>query len=111
MDFDLTTDERSDATVVGVFGELDLATAPRLAEALEEVGEGLLAVDLTGTTFLDSTGVRTIANVARERHGSLVLVCPPSNSAVTRVLDLTGFGDALTVHESLADLDDAATGS
>jgi anti-anti-sigma factor len=51
-----------------VRGELDLATAPRLAAAAESLlsqQPQSLVVDLTGTTFLDSSGARELARVAR----------------------------------------------
>jgi anti-sigma B factor antagonist len=110
MNFALTTDERDDVTVVTVSGELDIATSAELVEALDRADGGrVLAVDLTPTEFLDSTGVRTLANAARERPDGFVVICPSSNIAVSRVFELTGFDAALTVHESLADLDSSPT--
>jgi anti-sigma B factor antagonist len=104
--FELTTTRRASATVVAVAGELDIATAPLLADRLAAVRAadpaGAIMVDLSGTEFVDSTGVRTLAHASRERAG-FALVCPSDNLAVTRVLELTGFNEVLTVHDSLAD--------
>jgi anti-anti-sigma factor len=80
--------------VLDVRGELDLLTAPRLAEEVDAAlaaRPALLALDLTGTTFLDSSGARQLARAARTagRVGTVVqLVCPPDNHAVRLVLDL-----------------------
>jgi anti-sigma B factor antagonist len=80
--------------VLDVCGELDLLTAPELAERVEKVlqeAPPLLAIDLTATTFLDSSGAREVARAARAagRTGTLLqVVCPPGNRPVRLVLDL-----------------------
>ena len=87
------------ATVLGrpalrVLGELDLATVPRLAEAAESQlsqQPQSLVVDLTGTTFLDSSGARLLARIARraaDEGVALEVVCPRANRAVRLVVDL-----------------------
>lgn len=79
--------------VLRVVGELDLATAPELAAAFDaELGSSPtdLVIDLTPTTFLDSTGCRQLAQCARraKKAGTTVVVaCPPGNTSVRRVLD------------------------
>lgn len=104
MDFQLTTGQRPGLTVITVVGELDIATAGELADVLEREHPAPPVVDLTDTTFLDSTGVRTLANGAH-LHPELALICPASNTVVQRVLDLTGFDQVLTVHGSLDELE------
>jgi anti-anti-sigma factor len=80
--------------VLEVHGELDLLTAPQLAEEVEKAlaaGPSLLAIDLTATTFIDSSGARQVARAARVagRSGTVVqVVCPPGNHAVRLVIDL-----------------------
>jgi len=80
--------------VLDVSGELDLLTAPRLAEEAERAlddAPALLAIDLTATTFIDSSGARELARAARAagRSGTLVqVVCPPDNRPVRLVIDL-----------------------
>ena len=79
--------------VLRVVGELDLATAPDLAAAVDEALTASppgLVIDLTATTFLDSTGCRQLAQCARagKKAGvTVVVACPPTNTAVRRVLD------------------------
>jgi anti-anti-sigma factor len=80
--------------VLDVRGELDLLTAPQLAEGVERTladRPPLLAIDLTGTTFIDSSGARELARAARAagRVGTAVqVVCPPDNRPVRLVIDL-----------------------
>jgi anti-anti-sigma factor len=51
-----------DVHVLAVHGDLDIATCDRLSEAAEQVPAEtrLLAVDLGGVTFLDSSGLRAL---------------------------------------------------
>ena len=84
-------DQRANATVIRLVGELDLATAPDVLAAVEaEVGNGKrvhLVLDMSGVSFIDSTGVRTLLEAARAADSSLSLLAP--SPAVTRVLELT----------------------
>jgi anti-sigma B factor antagonist len=93
-----TADERVTFTPRG---ELDLATAPDMEQqVLTAVREGgkAVVVDLRELTFMDSTGVRTIVaahQVAAESGTDLRLVRPPRESAVSRVIEISGIDDAL----------------
>ena len=72
-------------------GELDLATAPLLKEALVDLGsERDVHLDLALLTFLDSAGLHAIVALAQSLDGnhSVVLVNP--STAVRRCLEITG---------------------
>jgi anti-anti-sigma factor len=71
-------------------GELDVETAPRLTTALERCTNAhrVLIVDVTGLTFIDSTGLRTLV-AARERVRERLLLAG-ANPVLDRLLDLTG---------------------
>ncbi len=77
-----------------VRGELDIATVARLAECVEaelSASPRRLVVDLTETTFLDSSGARQLARTARragETGTALQVVCPRENTPVRLVIDL-----------------------
>jgi anti-sigma B factor antagonist len=98
-------DERT--TVVSVAGELDLSTAPQLKwllmDALEE-GRSMLVVDLSQTTFMDSTALGVLVGVNRSLGdgGQLTLVCEKAN--LLRVFELSGMDGVFTI---CATLDDA----
>jgi len=75
-----------------VSGELDVRTAPALARVLsaDPDGEGAWHVDVSGVTFIDSSGLGALVAVAREaaeRGGSLRLDQP--STSVTRLLEIT----------------------
>jgi len=102
---DLTIDvhEEPSATVVTVGGELDVHTAPSLQAALAALdSSGRIIVDLTGVSFLDSTGLSVFVNAlvdARERQATLVVVA--SAPRVVKVFTLTGLDSALSLHSTL----------
>ena len=71
-----------------VFGELDLATAPRLCSLLDAARiqrVQRLVVDLTGVDFCDSTGLRALMGASTELRvtpaaGSPSPCCPTARS-------------------------------
>ena len=91
-------------TVLQVEGELDMATAPALEEALADAGFAeRLVIDLTACTFLDSSAVRVLVSSARDSEaarGSLALVV--TDPGILRVLEISGVDTMLPVHETLA---------
>lgn len=88
-------------TVVAASGQVDLATAPQLAEALAKAqgnGGAEIVVDLADVDFLDSAGVRVLveaAQAARQRDG--VLSVRGARSWVAKVLEITGVDELIRV--------------
>lgn len=88
-------------------GELDLSTAPKLKWALtdaREDGHDLLIVDLSRTTFMDSTALGVLVGVNRSLgvDGRLTIVC--AESSLLRVFELSGMDGVFTL---VATLDEA----
>jgi anti-sigma B factor antagonist len=90
--------------VLPLSGELDVANANaahKLMLGLELRPGGQLVLDLSGLTFMDSTGVRLILQArehARMSGASLVVVRP--RAGAMRVLELVGLDDQLEFVES-----------
>lgn len=91
--------------VVSVQGEVDLTTAPGLAE---EVGNGAAAgvrrliLDLTGTTFFDSSAIRALlAGHARLQENGVELRVVCDNGIVSRVLGIVGVDRVVAVHPTI----------
>jgi anti-anti-sigma factor len=77
--------------VVAVAGELDASTCSSLTEYLVGPPGGLIVVDLSGLTFIDSSGLGLLHEAWRRAiadEGSLI-VCRPC-AMVERVLEITG---------------------
>jgi anti-sigma B factor antagonist len=92
--------------VVHLEGELDLATAPALAEALNglDASGGPVVVDLTDVGFLDSSGLSTLLQARQRladdgRGAELRLVV--TRPSILRVLDVTGLADVFAVYDSV----------
>ena len=101
--FVAATDELETGTpVVSVMGEVDRATAPALEQTLLEVADdraGETIVDLSGCSFLDTTGLRALL-VARERSGRRqVLVL--ANPNVIRIFQLTKCDELFDIYPTL----------
>ena len=104
-DFEIDVSARGDLPVLTIRGELDMASAPQLEEALVDFEEGSVAVDLRGATFMDSTGLRVLLGARSrlvESGGSLILVY--GDGPVQRVLDITGVKSGFLTYGSLAEI-------
>jgi len=96
-DLVLTTTREAGAAVVGVAGELDAFSAPSLEElaaTLRADGCNELILDLSQTTFVDSSGLRVLLGLHTElSSGSGRLVLRDPSDPVARLLSITGLGD------------------
>jgi anti-sigma B factor antagonist len=119
-EFALTEDALdADRHVVAVRGEIDLFTAPELKQKLTDAIEGgksRIVVDLSDTTFLDSTALGVLIGAVkrlRSRDGALVIVNVDQNIAKT--FEITGLDQIFTIlstrDDAIAALDDAASPS
>lgn len=83
------------SAVLSLAGELDVATAPALRQALLDLlnkGEDVpdITVDATGVSFVDSSGLAVLLMGARRWHAQeRHLVLRPS-ATLSRLLDLAG---------------------
>ena len=111
------TEEPIDAErhVVAVRGEIDLFTAPELKQVLAEAIEGgrtRIIVDLTETTFLDSTALGVLIGAVkrlRSRDGALAIVNIDENIAKT--FEITGLDQIFTILSSRDEAVSAVSGA
>jgi anti-anti-sigma factor len=95
------------AAIVAVTGEIDLATAATLRDALSAelaAGPDVLIVDLDGVEFFTSVGLTTLALTQRsaEERGVALRVIATSR-ATLRPLQITGMAEDLALYASRAD--------
>ena len=86
--------------VVYLVGELDLAVRDRLVEALTQASDTChrLVVDLSRTTFIDSTGLKALVDVWHRRGDArLELVLREPSPVVMRTLQWAGLADLLPI--------------
>src|SRR5262245_31302263 len=102
-------DVRSEATPTGaavlhVSGELDLASAAELEEAIADLDGDPVVVDLSECTFLDSAGMRVLLAGARElSEAARSLRVVTSDPAILRVLEITAVDTLIAVHPTVED--------
>jgi anti-sigma B factor antagonist len=112
VDFEITDRKVDDDThVLAVTGEIDLFTAPEFKQrmsALIDAGRSRVVVDLTETTFIDSSSLGVLIGAHRRlklRGGALLVVC--DSEAIAKTFKITGldgvFTLAASVDEALAD--------
>ena len=115
MELDLSTRGYGDHAVVSVGGEVDLETATRLGDAALEALRDLsshLVLDLSGVSFMDSTGLKVLLSLQRSAAlagGSLTVA--GATRPVRRILTLTGLDQTLQLVDSVDADDRAAPGA
>lgn len=99
-----------DRTVVTPRGEIDLVSQLQLKQFIHDLvvtGQVHLVVDLTQTTFLDSTGLGALIGARRMTHafkGSFALVCP--NDRILKIFRITSLDKLFAIHTTFDELAD-----
>lgn len=102
--FDIGKHQVDDALVLSVSGEVDMLSAPRLAEAIRAAlaaGPPALVIDLSKVDFLASAGMTVLVTAQAE-------VAPPTRFAVvangpatSRPIKLMGLDNVLALYSTL----------
>ena len=119
MAMDFAIEDRpvgNDAHVVAVTGEIDLFTAPEFKQRVSapiDAGRQHVVVDLTATTFIDSSSLGVLIGAhrrLRRRGGTMVVVC--DNEAIIKTFRITGRDAVFTLVSTRDDaLDGDAVGA
>jgi anti-sigma B factor antagonist len=86
--------EGEDPTILSVYGELDLSTAPRLADAIAELidrGHNRVVLDLDLVEFIDSTAIGVLVaarNRLQDAGGTMSIAA--AGPRVRRVAEMCG---------------------
>lgn len=89
-------------------GELDLSTVGKVESELDQAEARqppLIVLDMTGLTFLDSTGLRLVVTADERARGEgrrFVIVRGPDT--VNRVFTITRLGERLDIVDDLSEL-------
>ena len=106
--FHVRTESGGGVTVLRLVGELDVATAVELrravAGALEQL-PSILTLDISGLSFVDSTGIGVLVGASRRAHeigASFILLSP--TRPVQKALHLTGVDQLMRIETQPSDL-------
>jgi anti-sigma B factor antagonist len=104
-EFNVSVNSDAGTHTVALSGELDIATADQLTDALETVqpsSDDRLVIDLTAVSFMDSTGLRVLIAANRNAAaGGYSLVIVTGDSPAKRVLELTRMDEHMQVVASI----------
>ena len=116
MEFSIEDRRVGDQThVVAVSGEIDLFTAPDFKQHVAapiDAGVDHVIVDLSATTFIDSSSLGVLIGAHRRlklRGGSLTIVC--DNEAITKTFRITGLDGVFHLVPKLDAVDGDAVGA
>ncbi|HET8536009.1 MAG TPA: STAS domain-containing protein [Solirubrobacteraceae bacterium] len=87
--WDIDVDDDGHTLAVRPSGELDLSTSPELISAFVKAnGQRQLVCDLSGITFIDSSGIRALIEIGQREPKRFALA--GASEPVERLLELTG---------------------
>lgn len=90
--------------VIAVTGEIHVSTAPEFSRRLNAAiahGKTAVVLDLSGTEFIDSTGLSVLLNGLRKvtrQHGRMAIVC--TNPTVLRLFEITRLDSTFDIYAS-----------
>ena len=98
--------EEGGALVVSLRGDVDLEHSPKAREVLLDCvkrGRKVL-VDLSGVSYIDSSGVASLVEAfQRAKKSGVEFALVAVNAPALRVLELARLDKVFTIHESRAD--------
>lgn len=101
--FRVDTEWHDDAAILTVVGELDLATAPILQDAVDAVrttASSALIIDLTGVDFLASAGMTVLVTSHQAVGDDVAFAVVARGAATARPLQLVGLDETFPVLET-----------
>jgi anti-anti-sigma factor len=104
----LDVEERGEACLVRVQGEIDISNAREVSAAVEAAmpsGAVTLVIDLTDTTYLDSAGVQVLFLLAQRMHTrrQKLKIVVPEDAPIRAVLELTGMPRVIPMESRLGE--------
>lgn len=106
MSLSISRDSVDGAVVIHVGGDLDVYTAPRLKEVLDEAvaGGGRLILDLSEVHFIDSTALGVLVGTHQDTQSNnaefrLVVEDP----FLLKIFHITGFDGVFSIFPQVAD--------
>jgi anti-sigma B factor antagonist len=90
LSLDVNSDQAGQV-IITVAGEIDMVTAPQLAECILERAQTNVVVDLSNVTFLDSAGITALVHGYRAlRENGYTLRTTGERDMILRVLEISG---------------------
>ena len=110
-----THEHESGALVLSISGEVDVVRSPDLQEALQDAigrvsGKGALIVDLSGVTYMDSSGVATLVRgLQLSRKKGVQMVLCALQERVRSIFEIARLDTVFTIAGTLDEAVEAAS--
>jgi anti-anti-sigma factor len=103
-DTNITIDHEDGTCIVRVACDVDLANAQTIRRYVEEASGGAIAtiVSLEACSYIDSTGLQALMQLASGRGVSFSVVVP-RGTHTRKIFEITGLDSSLNVRDSIAD--------
>jgi anti-sigma B factor antagonist len=100
---EIRTEDLQDATIIHVHGEVDLATAAMVQDALRSaIRSGRhVVVDLANVTYIDLSGFRALTEGKKALGERQALAVAASSPIIHRVIEIIELGTVLPAFHSL----------
>jgi anti-anti-sigma factor len=92
--------------VVALTGELDFLSAPDLSARLSDIGGqpgNAVVVDVSGLTFIDSTGLNALVSGAQAIKAMSAVVVAGASKHVARVFEIVRLSETVRVEATIED--------
>lgn len=102
MNISIDVQEQEKQTTIKLAGEIDAYTAPKLREAAfpyTEKEEADIVIDLSGVTYMDSTGLGVFVGLFKSlnaNNGTMKLI--GLSDRLKRLFDITGLADIMNIN-------------
>jgi anti-sigma B factor antagonist len=106
--FEVKIQQEPSAVLVKLSGEFDLGSKPKfeseIATLISDLKPASLVLDLSGVTFIDSSGLRTIVELyGQARDDSIDFAVMPGPREVQALFELTGLDRVLPMMDGSRD--------
>lgn len=102
MNLTINIEEQNKQAIMTLKGEIDVYTAPKLKEQLNELvgeSEADVLVDLKDVTYMDSTGLGTfVSGLKHAKESGTTLKLIRANERLYRLFKVTGLDHVIDVH-------------
>ncbi|OES45427.1 anti-sigma factor antagonist [Domibacillus iocasae] len=102
MNISIDVQEQEKQTTIKLAGEIDAYTAPKLRETAfpyTEKEEADIVIDLSGVTYMDSTGLGVFVGLFKSlnaNNGTMKLI--GLSDRLKRLFDITGLADIMNIN-------------
>ncbi len=102
--FDIAVEWRGDMVIVTVSGELDLVTAPQLAESVDLLltkQPDAIVIDLSSVGFLASAGMSLLVSTHQQLGESMGFAVVADGPATGRPLSVIGLDELFSIYGTI----------